>query len=89
MTLVAPRASDAERRRLNELFAELCAIPSVSGQEAAVSARVVELLDAAGLASQTDAAGNILTRVGDPDARASCSAPTSTPSRTATSRSSR
>ena len=48
------------------LFAELCAIPSVSGQEAAVSARVVELLDAAGLASQIDAAGNVLTRVGGP-----------------------
>ncbi|MET0603202.1 MAG: M20/M25/M40 family metallo-hydrolase [Baekduia sp.] len=68
MTLTAPRASDAERRRLNDLFAELCAIPSVSGQEAAISARVVELLDAAGLASQIDAAGNVLTRVGDPDA---------------------
>jgi len=61
------RATDAERRRLNALFAELCAIPSVSGQEAVVSARVVELLDRAGLTSQIDAAGNILTRVGDPD----------------------
>ena len=68
MTLTAPRASEAECRRLNDLFAELCAIPSVSGQEAAVSARVVGLLDAAGLASQIDAAGNVLTRVGDPDA---------------------
>jgi tripeptide aminopeptidase len=68
VTLTAPRASDAERRRLNDLFAELCAIPSVSGQEGAVSARVVELLGTAGLASQIDAAGNVLTRVGDPEA---------------------
>jgi tripeptide aminopeptidase len=68
VTAPAARATDAERRRLNELFAELCAIPSVSGEEAAVSARVVELLDRAGLAHQIDAAGNILTRVGDPDA---------------------
>jgi tripeptide aminopeptidase len=64
----AQRATEAERRRLNELFAELCAIPSVSGQEAAVSARVVELLEGTGLTSQIDAAGNVLTRVGDPDA---------------------
>jgi tripeptide aminopeptidase len=68
VTAPAPRATEAERRRLNELFAELCAIPSVSGQEAAVSARVVELLERAGLASQVDTAGNVLTRVGDPDA---------------------
>jgi tripeptide aminopeptidase len=63
----APRATEAERRRLNELFAELCAIPSESGQEAAVSARVVELLHAAGLTTEIDGAGNVLTRVGDPD----------------------
>lgn len=70
MSLGAPaaRATDAERRRLNELFAELCAIPSVSGQEAAVSKRVVDLLHAAGLATEIDAAGNVLARVGDPDA---------------------
>jgi tripeptide aminopeptidase len=64
----ATRASEAERRRLGELFAQLCAIPSESGQEAAVSARVVELLHAAGLTTEIDGAGNVLARVGDPAA---------------------
>lgn len=57
-------ASAEERARLNDLFAELCAIPSVSGSEAAVRERVVALLDAAGIASETDDAGNVLARVG-------------------------
>jgi len=68
VTPPAPRATEAERRRLNGLFEQLCAIPSESGQEAAVSARVVELLHAAGLTTEIDGAGNVLTRVGDPDA---------------------
>ena len=39
-------ASPAERRRLNDLFAELCAIPSPFGHEAACAARVrAELAD--------------------------------------------
>jgi tripeptide aminopeptidase len=56
-----------ERARLNDLFAELCAIPSVSGAEAAVRERVVALLGAAGIASDVDAAGNVLARVGASD----------------------
>lgn len=60
-----PRATEAERGRLNELFAQLCAIPSPSGQEAAVRARVVGLLEAAGYRCTQDAAGNVLTRWSD------------------------
>jgi tripeptide aminopeptidase len=56
-----------ERARLNDLFAELCAIPSVSGTEAAVRERVIALLDAAGIASEVDDAGNVLARVGTSD----------------------
>ncbi|HET6507489.1 MAG TPA: M20/M25/M40 family metallo-hydrolase [Baekduia sp.] len=61
------RSTAAERERLNALFAELCAIPSVSGTEAAVRARVIALLDAAGIASEVDDAGNVLARVGAGD----------------------
>jgi tripeptide aminopeptidase len=55
-------ASEAERRRLNELFAELCAIPSPSGHEAALGARVSELLARAGLRPDTDEHGNVFAR---------------------------
>jgi tripeptide aminopeptidase len=65
VTPPAPRATEAERHRLNELFAQLCAIPSPSGEEAAVSARVVALLERAGYACTIDEAGNILTRTGE------------------------
>ncbi|MCW2983736.1 MAG: family metallo-hydrolase, partial [Conexibacter sp.] len=65
------RATDAERGRLNELFAELCAVPSPSGEEGAVRARVIALLEGAGLACSIDAAGNVLARVGMSDARPS------------------
>jgi tripeptide aminopeptidase len=58
------RSTDAERARLNDLFAELCAIPSVSGSEAAVRARVVALLEESGVPHDVDAAGNVLARVG-------------------------
>jgi len=34
------RASDAERERLHALFAELCAIPSESGDERACADRL-------------------------------------------------
>jgi tripeptide aminopeptidase len=61
----SPRATDEERARLNELFAELCAIASPSGHEAAMRHRVVELLEAAGHVCTTDAAGNVLTRWSD------------------------
>jgi tripeptide aminopeptidase len=53
-----------ERARLNELFAELCAIPSVSRSEAAVRERVCALLEGLGVAYEIDAAGNTLARVG-------------------------
>ena len=64
-------ASDAERRRLNELFAELCAIPSPFGREAACATRVREELESLGLhVSEDDAAatttgecGNLLARI--------------------------
>jgi tripeptide aminopeptidase len=55
-------ASEAERRQLNGLFAELCAIPSPSGAEAAMGARVSELLERAGLRPTVDAHGNVLAR---------------------------
>jgi tripeptide aminopeptidase len=57
-----PRATEAERARLGALFAELCAIPSPSGDEARVRSRVVEVLEAAGWACEGDAAGNTLAR---------------------------
>jgi tripeptide aminopeptidase len=56
------RASEEERRRLGELFAELCAIPSPSGQEAAVGAHVSALLERAGYVCTTDEHGNVFTR---------------------------
>ncbi|WP_205698052.1 M20/M25/M40 family metallo-hydrolase [Conexibacter sp. SYSU D00693] len=63
------RASAAERAQLGELFAELCAIPSVSGQEAAVSARLRALLEGElGLEVEEDAAGNLLARIAPPPA---------------------
>jgi tripeptide aminopeptidase len=55
-------ASEAERQQLNELFAALCAIPSPSGQEAAMGARVTELLQRAGYRPHTDPHGNVLAR---------------------------
>lgn len=60
----ARRSTEAERERLNALFAELCAIPSVSGTEAAVRERVQESLKALGVTYDVDAAGNTLARVG-------------------------
>ena len=56
-------ASAEERARLGALFAELCAIPSPSGEEAAVSARVQAELRELGLEAEEDAAGNLLARV--------------------------
>src|SRR4051795_8308823 len=64
-------ASDAERRRLNDLFAELCAIPSPFGQEAACARRVREELESLGLHVEEDGAageagaecGNLLARI--------------------------
>ena len=57
---------EAERRRLNDLFAELCAIPSPSGEEAACAARVTAELRDIGLEVEADQAGNLLARLGPP-----------------------
>ena len=64
-------ASEVERRRLNDLFAGLCAIPSPFGQERAVADDVAGQLRALGIdvteddtAAQTGAgSGNLLARV--------------------------
>jgi tripeptide aminopeptidase len=64
-------ASEAERRRLNETLAELCAIPSPFGSERAVADRVAAELQSLGLAVQEDDAataaraecGNLLARI--------------------------
>ena len=64
-------ASEVERRRLNETFAALCAIPSPSGHEAAMAARVREELEGLGLTVEEDGAaeeaqagcGNLLARI--------------------------
>jgi tripeptide aminopeptidase len=64
-------ASEAERRRLNDLFAELCAIPSPFGHEAACARRVREELESLGLDVTEDGAaaeagaecGNLLARI--------------------------
>ena len=63
-------ASEVERRRLNDLFAELCAIPSVSGREGAMGARVRGELEALGFAvSEDDAAATLGTECGNLTAR--------------------
>ena len=64
-------ASEAERRRLNETFAALCAIPSPSGDERDCADAVTAQLRGMGLevaeddaAAQTGSgAGNLLTRL--------------------------
>src|SRR4051794_17579440 len=62
-------ASEVERRRLNEEFADLCRIRSVSGEEAAIGEHVSGELRAIGLEVQRDEEGNLLARVDgrDPD----------------------
>jgi tripeptide aminopeptidase len=64
-------SSEVERRRLNDLFAELCAIPSPSGRERAMADRVAGDLARLGFAvAEDDAAtktaaecGNLLARI--------------------------
>jgi len=64
-------ASEVERRRLNDLFAELCAIPSPWGHERAIADRVAHDLRALGYeVTEDDAAddsvaecGNLLARI--------------------------
>jgi tripeptide aminopeptidase len=64
-------ASEVERRRLHEEFAGLCRIRSVSGEEAAMAARVSAVLRDVGVeVDPPDEAGNVLARVpgrGGPD----------------------
>jgi tripeptide aminopeptidase len=55
--------SEAERRRLHELFCELCAIESPSGSEDACAQRVRAVLHRAGLTAEADTAGNLLARI--------------------------
>ncbi|MDX6659296.1 MAG: tripeptide aminopeptidase, partial [Solirubrobacteraceae bacterium] len=56
------RADEADRRRLNDLFVELCRIESPSGREADCAARVRAELEGLGLAVEADEAGNLLAR---------------------------
>jgi tripeptide aminopeptidase len=56
-------ASEAEKTRQGELFAELCRIPSPSWEEAACAERVAAELRAMGLEVESDEAGNLLARV--------------------------
>jgi tripeptide aminopeptidase len=56
-------ASDAERARLNDVFAALCRIPSPFGREAEVAAHVTRELEAMGLAVEADPRGNLLARL--------------------------
>jgi tripeptide aminopeptidase len=56
-------ASAAEKARLAETFAELCRIPSPSGQEAACAERVAAELRRMGASPQADAAGNLLAHI--------------------------
>jgi tripeptide aminopeptidase len=68
------RASDADRARLNDTFADLCRIESPSGHERACADRVTEELRGLGLAVDEDDAGavvgadagNVLARVPGP-----------------------
>jgi tripeptide aminopeptidase len=57
------RADAAERSALGALFAQLCAIESPSGAEAACAARVCAELAAFGVSAAPDPAGNLFARV--------------------------
>jgi tripeptide aminopeptidase len=56
-------ASDAERGRLGETFAALCAIPSPFGREAACAEHVAGQLRELGLEVEADEVGNLLARL--------------------------
>jgi tripeptide aminopeptidase len=70
-------ASDVERRRLNDTFARLCAIPSPFGSERACADYVAQELRAMGLDVEEDGAaaeagaecGNLLARIPGPGER--------------------
>ncbi|HEU4979113.1 MAG TPA: M20/M25/M40 family metallo-hydrolase [Solirubrobacteraceae bacterium] len=71
-------ASEVERRRLNDTFAALCAIPSPFGRERAMAERVAQELRALGVEVEEDGAaaesgaecGNLLARIGPEPPRA-------------------
>ncbi|MBB4664819.1 M20/M25/M40 family metallo-hydrolase [Conexibacter arvalis] len=54
------RADEGERRQLNELFAELCAIESPFGRERACADRVAAELRSLGLEVEEDGAGSLV-----------------------------
>ena len=56
-------ASEAEKARLAELFADLCRIASPSGHERECSERVVAELRRMGVTAEADEAGNLLARI--------------------------
>ncbi len=56
-------ASEAERARLADTFAELCRIPSPSWDEGACAERVAAELRAMGLDVEADDTGNLLARI--------------------------
>jgi tripeptide aminopeptidase len=60
------RADEADRRRLNDLFVELCRIESPSGHEADCGARVRAELEGLGLGTEVDDAGNVFARIAGP-----------------------
>lgn len=65
----APLVDEPLRDRIDALLRELCAMPSPSGEEAAVRDRVAALCRAAGFADQdVDAAGNLWARPPGPRA---------------------
>lgn len=64
-----PRPTEAERARLHELFAQLCAIDSPSRSEQACAARVGDELRALGLSVERDGFGNLLARIPPPAGR--------------------
>jgi tripeptide aminopeptidase len=57
-------ASEAERRRLNDTFARLCAIESPSGRERECADAVTAELRGMGVEVDEDATGNLLARIG-------------------------
>jgi tripeptide aminopeptidase len=58
--------TEAERRRLHELFADLCRIESPFGSEAVCAERVTRELRGLGLEVQADDFGNLLARIPPP-----------------------